>query len=105
MIGVCGYIRTCASDIITGGYGSAMPLCYCFHSIYWRGRLRHGISVNADSINNEVNECPHIEPVLEEMKDLNKLRLFNIKKTYKTSSKPVEAVRGECLYTTKCSTC
>ncbi|KAF6026644.1 ABCA5 [Bugula neritina] len=86
--------------VVPGEYGKKQPLCYCFQPKYWSSSLRYGAQdkqVDSKHAYECVNECEHIEPIPEELKALNKLRIFGIKKTYKTSSGPVDAVRGITL--------
>ena len=81
--------------MVSGEYGKTQPLCYCFQPKYWSNQ-HHSTTrrLEEENIFNVINSCSYIEPVPDEIKDLNKLQLFDIRKTYTVGSKPVEAVKG-----------
>lgn len=86
-----------------GQFGKSLPLCYCMQPSYWKSiSRRRRLSpqrVYTEPVEN-ISDCPHIEPVTDDMKNLNKLQLINIKKTYKVSGKNVDAVKGQCIILT-----
>ena len=83
--------------VFVGQYGKSLPLCYCMQPSYWKSlSRRRRLSpqrVYTEPVEN-ISDCPHIEPVTEDMKNLNKLQLIDIKKTYKVAGKNLEAVKG-----------
>lgn len=69
---------------------------YCLNG--WCTRSRPGpMSVCDHQLKEKESgeKCEHIEPVAANIAALNRVQLFNIKKTYKYRSQHIEAVKGK----------
>ncbi|XP_073166647.1 ABC-type organic anion transporter ABCA8-like isoform X3 [Lepidochelys kempii] len=81
--------------VLPDKYGMKYPPLFCLKPSYWcQSRRGYGGKRPETEQNHERIFNDSVEPVLPEFEGKEAIRLNNIKKTYKTKNKKIEALRG-----------